>query len=263
MIESWEEFNSKLDEIKSTYIECDKILYRGQPDSEYQLKTTLERYTKSEMNLENYIDITLNCINQIESFTNRNFNLPKKETIINEINSDSNSFALHLPLYEYWIYLRHHGFPSPFLDWTSSPNIAAFFAFSGQNQTKRCSIYAYIERPKCVKTHLDPGPKIWTFGPKTRAHKRHYLQKSWYTMALKAVRVSPDKSEYHDHRIISHNEILDHSNDEQDLIIEISLPKEESSKVLKCLDEQCNINYFSLFHSEEYLLKDLAFKEIW
>lgn len=262
-IECWEDFQSKVDEIKSKYVNSEKILFRGQPESScsMQLTNTLERYTNSEMTLESYLDITLNCLNPIESFTGKKFNLPDKEIIINEINEKSNPIELHLPTYEFWIYLRHHGFPSPFLDWTSSPYIAAFFAFSGQNIADRCSIYVYIERPEGVKSHLDPSPKVWTFGPNTKAHKRHFLQKSWYTMALKAERVLPNKLECHNHKIISHKEIIKPSNENQDLILEISIPREESLKVLNYLD-QYNINQYSLFQSEEALIQTLARKEI-
>ncbi len=268
-LNNWEEFDVQLKNIISKYGKYpdgengdeNRILYRGQADSEWNLNTTLDRYGLLENTVQNYLDITLRCINAIESFTEKKFNLPEKEIIINEINNKSNFLELHLPTYEYWIYLRHHGFPSPFLDWTASPYIAAFFAFSVKNKAERCSIYVYIERPKGVKSHLDPGPKIWTFGHETKAHKRHFLQQSWYTIALKADQFIPDKPEYNNHRIISHEEIFKSSVKEQDLIIKITIPKKEASKVLEYLDHY-NINHYSLFQSEESLIQTLSFKEI-
>lgn len=259
-VEKWENFESQINEIKSKYTNSINILYRGQPDSEMLLETTLERYTKSVLSLEEYLDITLNCIHPIESFVEKKFNLPKKEFIISRINKKSNAAELHLPVYEYWIYLRHHGFPSPFLDWTSSPYIAAYFAFSGQGKTEKCSIFAYIEMPEGVKGNIFPGPKVWTFGPRTKAHKRHFLQKSWYTMALKAEQVEPSNLNFQNHKIISHEEIIKSTNKDQDLIFKISIPRTETSKVLRYLD-QYNINDYSLFQSEEALIKTLAFNE--
>lgn len=259
-INCWEEFVPKLKEIISKYTNC-KILYRGQSKDSWQLETTLERYGKVGISFENYLDITLRCANQIESKIQRKFNLPAKEVIIKGINTNTNSFELHLQPYEYWIYLRHNGFPSPFLDWTSCPQIAAFFAFASQNEAERCSIYVYIERPLGVKVHSDPSPRIWLFGPETEAHKRHFLQKSWYTIALKAKTVRPNNSDYHKHKIISHEEIFKSSDDTQDLIIKITIPRKERTKVLQYLDKN-DINHYSLFNSEESLMKTLAFKEI-
>jgi FRG domain len=52
-------------------------------------------------------------------------------------NYDGFSIALDfkgLPAYDLLIYTRHHGFPSPLLDWTRSAYIAAFFTFAAEHQ---------------------------------------------------------------------------------------------------------------------------------
>lgn len=260
-INCWEEFEPKLDEIKSKYSKTSDgfILYRGQSDSCWHLQTTLEQFCKKVMTLEDYLDITIRCVNPIESFTINIVNL-SKDNIINEINRDPNSVKLPIQCYKYWIYLRHHGFPSPFLDWTSCPYIAAFFAFEEINKAERCSIYVYIERPKSVKVRNMPGSQILSLGHYLKADVRHSLQHSWYTMALRANHGSPDLVMHHKIKIISHEDIFKHSDEEQDLLIKITIPRKERNQVLKYLDEK-KINHFNLFQSEKSFLQTLAFKE--
>lgn len=265
----WEEFEPKINEIISQYGShgddqlrlSNRILYRGQSNGCWELTTTLERYTNHQYTIESYIIDTLNCVSEIESHTANNFNLPELEFIIKEINNKSSEFFLHLPVYEYWAYLRHHGFPSPLLDWTYSPYIAAFFAFSEKIDSEGCSIYVFIEWPEGNKSSFGSNPRINVLGPDIKTHKRHFLQQSWYSIALQKERDLPDLKEYACQNIISHEEIFKSSQDDQDLIIKITLPTSERIKVLNYLNKY-NINQFSLFQSEESLVKALAYKNL-
>ena len=143
---TWEGFLRQLKTIRNGR----SLHFRGHSDSRWQLRTTLDRRGGEGTIVLDYYHIVSRIRPQVESFTGRTFELPPYGELM-KLLKEYESFSLGLtggrfPGYSFLIYLRHHGFPSPLLDWTRSPYIAAYFAFAPeQSGARRRSIYAWAE----------------------------------------------------------------------------------------------------------------------
>ena len=239
-------------------------LFRGLGDARWGLETTLERSYDSEScaptpSLLRYYHKAESAKPSIETFTGRRWegipDIPQFKKLL-----DNDPFG-HLDMllnqqtriWEYFVYLRHHGFPSPLLDWTASPYVAAFFAVdSPPMRAKRVCVYA-ISQDWMQASSSDAH--LFVVGPYMQTHPRHFLQQCRYTMC-----VANDVGN-HDYLFRPHQSGLVGATGPEGIVLRITLPVRERLTALKHL-EQMNINAYSLFGSEDSLIRTVARREM-
>jgi hypothetical protein len=272
-LNSWAEFKVVIEDIRKKYgyheflVEEDKVLrqkntvlFRGQQYSEWPLETTLERKTNRTYTVSHYLSQSIRLVHELEAITGLKWGIEDLPSIQKEKEERQHElFGPYLPRLDYLLYLRHHGYPSPLLDWSESPYIAAYFAISEVSRStvpeQRAVVYAYIDSIDSGKSFESGFPIIKLVGPYVSTHKRHFAQKAQYTFATKW----PEKD--YDFVFCSHHEVFDNPNKfpNQDILIKITLPFSEKNLALKDLDDY-NINHFSLFQSDDALIKKLCIK---
>lgn len=257
---TWEEFKTRVAEL-SDKADGSKLLFRGQGSSEWGLDTTLERSEHPDT-IEDYYQTIFKIRTEIQSHTGKSW--PEDielGQIIEKLRGGYDSFSRLMtfgsfPHYAYMAYLRHHGFPSPLLDWSSSPFVAAYFAFR-EPRVQDVAIFAFRERgPSGMKIGGSDTPAITQLGPYVLGPKRHFAQQSQYTICTAWEK---DRPCFSDHSDVCRP--YDPKADfQQDVIFKFVLSYTERRKVLREL-QMYNLNAFTLFGSEESLMEHLSIRE--
>lgn len=119
--------------------------------------------------------------------------------------------------------------------------------------SKSVAIYCYIENSSNVYSYNANIPTISLQGPYITTDKRHFAQKSWYTISTKY------NAKYKKTYFCPHKEVFDLGKRSQDIIIKIVIPIKERKKALLDLSD-FNINPFTLYQSEDSLVKAMELK---
>jgi FRG domain len=268
-VKRWSDFETQVQSLSrlleereaKTYRRFYAPLFRGLANSKRGLETTLERSYPGErcdatMSLLKYYRKVLASRPAVETLTGKTWDkVPDFLGFKRLLKNDGNGwldefFNKHPAIYEYLIYLRHHRYPSPLLDWTASPYVAAFFAFDivAENVDSVC-VYALL---------LDTGHSgssdahLFIIGPHVRSHRRHYAQQSYYSMCV--------KNDGEDYQFLQHEQAMADALGSNGDLFKFKLPASERLSVLKHLDLM-NVNPYSLYGSEDSLIQTIARRE--
>ncbi|MGE0473804.1 MAG: FRG domain-containing protein, partial [Nitrospirales bacterium] len=228
---SWEEFERQILVISKQHedirgkrsIYSSPALFRGQECANWLLTTTLERMSITNFEVKKYHKIIRTVQPQVTSLTMKDWDIPNYSPTEGQLTQPP-------PGYEFMVYLRHHGFPSPLLDWTRSPYVAAFFAFRSKqpSPSENVAIYSYIEYCGVGKLISSNKASLLGLGSTIKTHKRHFIQQCEYTICRKLV---DDRYVY-----CPHEEAFQQNNEKQDRLIKFIIPRSEREKVLEKLN---------------------------
>jgi hypothetical protein len=255
---TWEQCQAvfrEMEEAHNNQVGIGHLLFRGQSNTEWGLNTSLERHGDSNKTcpLSLYYKYVMRLKPEIECYSA----LQWPDTVQNEIIKWTGEYEYYslgqsLPAYEYLVYLRHHGFPSPLLDWSKSPYVASYFAFANAKADNDVAVFVYSQGRRGTDAGSSDLPVIHLSGSHIRAHKRHFRQQSCYTTCASYDAV-------HGWVFVPHQRFLDENFLSSNSVYKVIISSTLRQEILRFLDK-FNLNAFTLFEDEESLMKTLAFR---
>jgi FRG domain len=170
-ISSWDKFKGYVNRL-----ERNRFVFRGQESSEWRLRTSFHRTGRADLERYQAKDINTDVNKLISGFMQPIFDLRNPQHFLS---------ILHLA--------QHHGYPTPLLDWTWSPYVAAFFAFRNIKPGKlnrsrknvrvvKLDTWEWSSLPKADKI-FPYSPHVTLLDPLAFANNRAIPQQSYSTLS--------------------------------------------------------------------------------
>lgn len=263
-VSSIKEYIDRIEQIRLENKQELPMVFRGQGNSSWEIKSTLERTgIKSIFSKEYYrsIDCLKPEINSLGHHFERNFNEKKYEH--NFFDYRNISFR-KFPDIEYLSYLRHHGFPTPLIDVSRSEYIALFFACEDMNVETDAKVFVF--REDFGRAGASGSPQLEKIGHYFESDRRHIAQQSEYLIALKFERVE-DHCEW---LFVPFSSFLEWNNSfcsqgydedysEPQSFFEIEISGGAKKEILAELYKM-NINHYTLYLDEDSLIRKLKYE---
>ena len=240
------------------------LVFRGQGDSSWEIRSSLERAGIKSIFLKEYyrsIDYLKPEINSIGHHFKRNLN--DKDYDFNFSDYRKLSFS-KFPDIEYLSYLRHHGFPTPLIDVTQSEYIALFFACEDLNEKTDAKVFVF--RGDYGNAGISGSPELHKIGHYFESDRRHIAQQSEYLLALQFQRVD----DHYEWIFVPFSSFKEWNNDTYEGV-DCDSEKVESQSFFEieidgCVKKQIlaelyrmNINHYTLYLDEDALIRKLKY----